>query len=88
MIKLIDFYADWCGPCKIMAPVFEEIEGDYQGRIEFQKVDVEEEAELASKFNIMSIPTFVALKDDKEIDRKTGAMPKEVLKSWLDSLLK
>ena len=88
MIKLIDFYADWCGPCKIMAPVFEEIEGDYQGRIEFKKADVEEEAELASKFNIMSIPTFVALKDDKEVDRKTGAMPKEVLKSWLDSLLK
>ena len=88
MIKLLDFYADWCGPCKIMAPVFDEIEGDYQGKIEFQKVDVEAEAELASKFSIMSIPTFVALRDDKEIDRKTGAMPKEMLKTWLNSLLK
>jgi len=88
MIKFLDFYADWCGPCKIMAPVFEEIEDNYQGRIEFQRVDVEAESELASKFNIMSIPTFVVLKDDKEIDRKTGAMPKEMLKSWLDSLLK
>ncbi|NMB91763.1 thioredoxin [candidate division WWE3 bacterium] len=87
MIKLIDFYADWCGPCKIMAPIFEEIEGDYQGKIQFQKSDVEAESDLASKFNIMSIPTFVALKDDKEIDRRTGAMPKEMLKTWLNSLL-
>lgn len=88
MIKLIDFYADWCGPCKIMAPVFEEIEAEYQGKIEFQKADVESESELASKFNIMSIPTFVAVKDDKEIDRRTGAMPKEMLKTWLNSLIK
>ena len=85
MIKFIDFYADWCGPCKVMDPVFKEIEGDYEGKIEFQKVDVEAESEMASKFGIMSIPTFVILKEEKEIDRKTGAMPKEMLKSWLDS---
>ena len=85
MIKLLDFYADWCGPCKIMGPVFEEIEGDYEGLIEFQKVDVESDNETASRFGIMSIPTFVLVKDDKEIDRKIGAMPKEMLKTWLDS---
>jgi len=85
MIKLLDFYADWCGPCKIMGPVFDEIEGDYEGKIEFQKVDVESDSDTASKFGIMSIPTFVLVKDDKEIDRKIGAMPKEMLKTWLDS---
>jgi len=87
MIKFIDFYADWCGPCKIMDPIFEEIEKEYEGRIEFQRVDVEAESEMASKFGIMSIPTFVILKEDKEIDRKTGAMPKEMLKNWLESHL-
>lgn len=85
MIKLLDFYADWCGPCKIMEPVFQEIEGEYEGKIEFQKVDVESDGDTASKFGIMSIPTFVLLKDDKEVDRKIGAMPKEMLKNWLDS---
>ncbi len=87
MIKFIDFYADWCGPCKLMDPIFREIESEYEGKIEFQKVDVESEGEMAAKFGIMSIPTFVILKDDKEIDRRTGAMPKEMLKSWLDSHL-
>ena len=85
MIKFIDFYADWCGPCKVMASVFEEIEKDYEGKIEFQKVDVEAESEMASNFGIMSIPTFVILKDEKEIDRRTGAMPRDMLKTWLDS---
>ena len=85
MIKLLDFYADWCGPCKVMSPIFEEIEKDYVGQIEFQKVDVESESDLASRFGVMSIPTFVLVKDDKEMDRKVGAMPKEMLKMWLDS---
>jgi len=85
MIKFIDFYADWCGPCKVMAPVFDEIEGEYEGKIEFQKVDVESGSDMASQFGVMSIPTFVILKDDKEVDRKVGAMPKEILKNWLDS---
>jgi thioredoxin 1 len=85
MIKLLDFYADWCGPCKVMSPIFEEIEKDYTGLIEFKKVDVESESDLASKYGVMSIPTFVLVNDDKEIDRKIGAMPKEMLKLWLDS---
>lgn len=88
MIKLLDFYADWCGPCKIMAPVFEEIEKDYAGKIEFQKVDVEANEQLAGQYDIRSIPTFVLVKDGKEVDRKMGAMPKEMLKGWLDSQVK
>ncbi len=88
MIKLIDFYADWCGPCKAMAPIFEEIEAEYADKVTFEKVDVESDNDLAAQFGIMSIPTFVILKDDKEIDRKLGAMPKDMLKSWLDSHIK
>jgi len=88
MLKLLDFYADWCGPCKIMAPIFESIEKDYEGKIELEKVDVEAKEDMAEKFQVTGIPTFVLLKDGKEIDRRTGAMPKEMLKSWLDSQLK
>jgi thioredoxin 1 len=88
MIKLIDFYADWCGPCKAMAPIFEEIETEYADKVTFEKVDVESENDLAAQFGIMSIPTFVILKNDKEVDRKLGAMPKDMLKSWIDSHIK
>jgi thioredoxin 1 len=85
MLKLLDFYADWCGPCKIMAPVFEEIEKNYQGKIEFQRVDVESNEQLAGQYDIRSIPTFILVKEGKEVDRRMGAMPKEMLKDWLDS---
>ena len=88
MLKLIDFYADWCGPCKVMEPIFEELEKDYTGKIEFTRLDVETEGEKAAKFGVQGIPTFVITKDDKEIDRKVGAMPKEILKRWLDSHVK
>lgn len=88
MYELIDFYADWCGPCKIMSPIFEELAQEYKGRIELKKVDVEASSEMASKFGIMSIPTFVLTKDGKEIDRKIGAMPKDIVKNWLESHVK
>ena len=87
MITLIDFYADWCGPCHAMRPIFEEVEKEYAGKVEFKKVDVEVESDMSSTYNIFSIPTFVILKDGEEIARKTGAMPKESLKSWIDSNL-
>lgn len=87
MITLIDFYADWCGPCQIMKPVFEELEPQYEGKVEFKKVDVEADVAEAQKFGVMSIPTFVILKDGEEVDRRMGAMPKDVLKKWLDSNL-
>jgi thioredoxin 1 len=70
-----------------MKPVFADIEKDYTGKIEFKKVDVDADSAMAAQYGIMSIPTFVILKDGKEISRKLGAMPKEALKSWLDSSL-
>jgi thioredoxin 1 len=88
MITLIDFYADWCGPCKIMEPIFEDVKKVYKDKVEFKKVDVEENNAEAMKFGVMSIPTFVVMKEGKEIDRRLGAMPKDVLTKWLDSHLK
>ena len=87
MLQLLDFYADWCGPCKIMAPLLDDIAKELSGKLELKKIDVEAEGALASEFGILSIPTFVILKNGKEADRKEGAMPKEVLKNWINSHL-
>lgn len=88
MLELLDFYADWCGPCKVMKPIFAEIEKDYEGKVVFKEVDVEQDGETAGKFGVMSIPTFVMLKEGKEISRKIGAMPKDMLTSWINAVLK
>lgn len=87
MIQLLDFYADWCGPCKMMAPIFAELEKTYEGKVEFKKVDVEADGALAGQYGVSSIPTFVIVKEGKEVSRKVGAMPKEVLKSWIEGNL-
>jgi thioredoxin 1 len=60
MIKFLDFYADWCGPCKAMDPIVKELEKEFEGKVEFKKVDVEAESEMAGKFGIMNIPTYVS----------------------------
>lgn len=87
MITLIDYYADWCGPCKAMKPIFAELEEEYKGKVEFKKVDVDAERDEAEKNGIMNIPTFVILKNGVEVSRKSGAMPKQVLKDWISSNL-
>lgn len=85
MIQLLDFHAEWCGPCKAMEPVFDSLKKEYEGQIEFKRVDVEADGLTAGQFGVMGIPTFVILKDGKEVGRKVGAMPKDILKSWIDS---
>lgn len=82
---MLDFYADWCGPCQAMKPIFEQIEKEYHGKIEFKKVDVEAEGQLSAQYGISSIPTYVIVKDGREVARKSGAMPRDSLKSWLDA---
>lgn len=79
MIELIDFYADWCGPCKIMEPVITEVEKELSGKVKITKVNVDQNQEIASKYGVMSIPTYIVLKDDKEADRMIGAVSKDVL---------
>ena len=83
MIGLLYFSAGWCPPCQQMKPVFEELKEDFEGRVEFRKIDVDNEEGKAAKFKVLSIPTFVILKDGKEVDRKVGALSKEILKSWI-----
>lgn len=77
MLKLIDFYADWCPPCKMMAPIIKELEKEYEGKIAFEEVNVDRENERASRYGVLSIPTFVLEKDGQEVERLIGARPKE-----------
>lgn len=74
---IIDFYADWCGPCKIVAPVLEELAGDFDGKIDVYKVNTEEEQELASAFGIRSIPSFLFVPADGQPQMAMGALPKD-----------
>ena len=75
---LVDFYADWCGPCRMMAPILEAVASERDDLI-VAKVNVDESAELASRFGVMSIPTLVVLEDGEEIKRIVGARPKDAL---------
>jgi thioredoxin 1 len=73
---LIDFYAEWCGPCKMMAPVIDEVARTYAGKLKVVKVDVDESGEIAAAFGVTAMPTFVVLKDGQEAFRRIGAAPK------------
>ena len=83
-LMMVDFWADWCGPCKMLAPVIEDLAGQYEGRALVGKVNVDEEPELAMRYGVMSIPTVIFFKDGKEIDRKVGVMPPAAFTQVLD----
>lgn len=76
---LVDFWASWCGPCKMMSPVVEQIAEEMGSNAKVCKINIDEQPELARKYNVMSIPTFLLFKDGKEVNRTIGAMPKEEL---------
>lgn len=84
---LIDFYADWCGPCRMMGPVVEKLAEKYDGKIKIGKINSDEQQELASAFSVMSIPNFVFIKDGKVVDNVLGAVPESVLDEKLQALL-
>ena len=84
---LVDFWAAWCQPCVILAPVMEELAADYDGRVKIVRVNVDEARELAQNHQIMSIPTVVFFKQGEIKDRSIGAVPKQILAEKLDVLL-
>lgn len=86
-LAMVDFWADWCGPCKMLSPVVESIGSQYEGKVLVGKVNVDEEPELARRFGVMNIPTVVFLKNGQEIDRKVGVMPLQVFTGVLDANL-
>jgi thioredoxin len=84
---IVDFYADWCGPCKMVAPVLEELSGEYAGKINIYKVDTEKEQELAQVFGIRSIPSILFIPKDGQPQMSMGAMPKESFKQAIEEVL-
>ena len=86
-LVMVDFWATWCGPCKIVAPVVEELAQEYEGKVTFVKVNTDENADLASRYNIRGIPTLMFFKEGDVKDQVVGAVPKAQLKSKIDSLL-
>lgn len=84
---LLDFWADWCGPCQMLAPVIGQIAQQYAGRLKVGKVNVDQERELAAAFRVMGIPTIALIKDGKIADISTGYRSAEELSSMLDRLL-
>ena len=84
---LVDFWASWCGPCKMLAPVIEELGSQYEGKVSVGKVDVDENQDLAMAYGVMSIPTVVFFKDGAEVSRLVGVLPKERFVEMIDAAL-
>lgn len=80
---LVDFFAEWCGPCKMVAPVLEELSTELEGKAKIFKVDVDKSGDLAEKYEIAGVPTLMIFKDGKAVDKMVGFQPKEILKSRL-----
>ena len=80
---LVDFWAIWCGPCRMQAPILEQLDGELGGSVKIGKVDVDEEPELARRFAVMSIPTLIAFKDGKLIEKRVGVTDAAGLKNML-----
>ncbi|MFA4907417.1 MAG: thioredoxin [archaeon] len=84
---VIDFWASWCGPCQMLGPVFEEMDKEFKGKLRFGKLNVDENQEIAARFEVMSIPCMIVFKNGKESGRIMGFMPKPALKERIQELL-
>jgi thioredoxin 1 len=84
---LVDFWAVWCGPCKAVAPIVEELAGEYEGRLKVMKLDVDDNPRTAMAYGVQSIPTLLVFKDGKPAERIVGAVPKKVIADKLQSVM-
>lgn len=84
-VTVVDFYADWCGPCQMIGPELEKLDGMITENQHIVKVNVDEANEVAAKFGVMSIPTLIKFKDGAQVDKKVGVSTAEDLKDWLDN---
>lgn len=84
---LVDFWAVWCGPCRMVAPIVDELAGEYEGKVKVGKLNVDENQALAAKFGVMSIPTLMVFKNGQPVERIVGFMPKKELKAKVDAAL-
>lgn len=84
---LVDFWAEWCGPCRMVGPVVDELAGEYEGKAKIGKVNVDENSEISTKYGIRSIPSLLIFKNGEVVDQIVGAVPKNQLKKQLDAQL-
>ena len=86
-LVLVDFWAVWCGPCKMIAPIVEELSKEYDGKVKVVKLNTDENPEVSGRYQIMGIPTLMFFKDGKVVDKLVGALPKGQIKDKIDTLL-
>lgn len=84
---VVDFWAEWCGPCRMIGPLIEEMHGEYEGKAVIGKVDVDSNPEISAKFGVRNIPTVLFIKNGEVADKSVGAVPKDKLTSKLDAIL-
>ena len=83
-LTLVDFWAPWCGPCRIIAPVIEELAGQYEGRVKVAKLNVDDNPSVSGQYRVMSIPTMILFKDGQPVEGVVGAQPKRAFEALLD----